>query len=573
MDSVPRRRWVTRRRLTTSLLTVLAVVAGFTVQLFLSEPAAAAPLRTHATARGKFLGYAANAQLLCNNTATCTAGSDATYRNLASTEFNQVTAENVMKWETTEPNDNQYTFTAADGIMAFAAANNQTVHGHTLVWHSQTPGWVQGLPAAQMRTAMLDHIATVAGRYANNAALTSWDVVNEAFNDDGSRRQSFWQNTLGNGYIAEAFTAARAADPNAVLCINDFSIEAINPKSTAIFNLVSQLRQQGVPVGCVGMQAHLIVNQVPSTFQQNIQRFVDLGVQVRITELDIRIPLPADATELSQQASNYTTVVNACLAVTGCAGITLWGIDDGHSWLPNSCCPEGAPLLWNASYQQKPAYTAAHNALDNGNPGDTTPPTAPANLAASGATQTSVNLSWTASTDNVGVTGYDILRAPGATGGTFAVVGTSTTTSTTSGGLTANTTYRFQVRARDAAGNLSAVSNTVQITTPPGGPGGCSVTPTVQTQWQTGYVLQPVTITNTGTTTTTSWTVTVTLPAGHAMTGSWPGNVSISGQTITATNLTWNGTLAPGATATFGFQASRPSTSTALPTSFTCTSS
>ena len=203
---------------------------------------------------------------------------------------------------------------------------------------------------------------------------------------------------------------------------------------------------------------------------------------------------------------------------------------------------------------------------------DVTPPTAPTNLAASGATQTSVNLSWTASTDNVGVVGYDILRAPGASGGTFAVVGTSVGTSTTSGGLTANTTYRFQVRARDAIGLLSPVSNTVQITTPSNPPpGGCSVTPTVQTQWQNGYVLQPVTITNTGTTTTTSWTVTVTLPAGHAMTGSWPGNVTVSGQVITARNMGYNGTLAPGASATFGFQASRPSGNTALPTATTCT--
>jgi chitodextrinase len=204
--------------------------------------------------------------------------------------------------------------------------------------------------------------------------------------------------------------------------------------------------------------------------------------------------------------------------------------------------------------------------------GDTTPPTAPGNLAASGTTSTSTNLSWTASTDNVGVTGYDILRAPGTSGGTFAQVGTSTTSSFSNTGLTASTAYRYQVRARDAAGNLSPVSNTVQVTTSGGTTGGpCTAVPTVQSQWGTGYVIQPMTITNTGTATITSWTVTFTLPAGHALTGSWNATVTTSGQTVTAKSVSHNGTLAPGASTTsFGFQASRPDGNTALPSGYTC---
>ncbi|MBO3748750.1 cellulose binding domain-containing protein [Streptosporangiaceae bacterium NEAU-GS5] len=206
--------------------------------------------------------------------------------------------------------------------------------------------------------------------------------------------------------------------------------------------------------------------------------------------------------------------------------------------------------------------------------GDTTAPSAPTGLAASGTTSTSTNLSWTASTDNVGVAGYDILRAPGASGGTFAVVGTSTTTSFANTGLTASTTYRYQVRARDAAGNVSAVSNTAQVTTSAGGSTGgpCTAVPTVQSQWSTGYVIQPVTVTNTGTATITSWTVTITLPAGHALTGSWNATVTTSGQTVTAKSVAHNGTLAPGASTTsFGFQGSRPDGNTALPSAYTCT--
>ncbi|MCK2215314.1 cellulose binding domain-containing protein [Actinomadura sp. ATCC 31491] len=180
-------------------------------------------------------------------------------------------------------------------------------------------------------------------------------------------------------------------------------------------------------------------------------------------------------------------------------------------------------------------------------------------------------MTWTASTDDTGVTGYDILRAPGASGGTFTQAGTSATTSFTDTGLTAGTTYRYQVRARDAAGNVSAVSGTVQVTTQGGTTGACSATPTVQSQWATGYVIQPLTITNTSTATITSWTVTFTLPAGHTLTGSWNATVTTSGQTVTVRSVSFNGTLAPGASTTsFGFQASRPNGNTALPSGYTC---
>ncbi|MEV0621918.1 PHB depolymerase family esterase [Nonomuraea sp. NPDC050404] len=204
-------------------------------------------------------------------------------------------------------------------------------------------------------------------------------------------------------------------------------------------------------------------------------------------------------------------------------------------------------------------------------PADTTPPTAPAGLTASGTTATGTSLTWTASTDNIGVTGYEILRAPGATGGTFTQAGTSATTSYTDTGLTANTTYRYQVRARDAAGNISPVSDTVPITTQAGTTGACSATPTVQSQWGNGYVIQPLTITNTSTSTITGWTVTFTLPAGHTLTGSWNAAVTTSGQTVTVRSAGHNGTLAPGAaTTSFGFQASGPGGNTALPSGYTC---
>jgi len=211
-------------------------------------------------------------------------------------------------------------------------------------------------------------------------------------------------------------------------------------------------------------------------------------------------------------------------------------------------------------------------ATQNGG-GDITPPTAPANLTATGTTSTSISLSWSPSTDNVGVTGYQILRAPGTSGGTFAQVGTSTTTSFTNTGLTASTTFRYQVRATDAAGSLSAVSNTVTATTQGGGTGGgCAAAATLQTQWPTGYVFEPVRVTNTGSATINAWTVTFTLPAGHTITGSWNTTLTVSGQTVTARNAGHNGTVAPGGNTTFGFQVSRPNGNTQLASGFTCAS-
>ncbi|HEX6683059.1 MAG TPA: endo-1,4-beta-xylanase [Candidatus Limnocylindrales bacterium] len=460
-----------------------AVIVGALGAVMIAAPAQAA-LRDAAGTANRFIGYAANASLLCNNTATCTSGSNATYRNLAATEFNQVTAENVMKWESVEPNDDQYNFAPGDGIVAFAQANGQQVHGHTLVWHSQTPGYVQGLSATAMRAEMQEHITALVGRYASNPAVVSWDVVNEAISDNnGAMRTSFWFNTLGVSYIADAFRFARAADANADLCINDYSIDGINAKSTALFNLVQSLLSQGVPITCVGFQAHLVINQIPGDFVQNMQRFANLGLNVRITELDIRIPLPADAQELQTQAQNYTTVVNACRAVAACDGITTWGIDDGNSWLPNSCCGggnEAAALLWNASFQQKPAYAAVNTAL-GGSPNPQVPG-APGTPVASNVTASSLTLSWPAASGTV--TNYQIERATGATSTAFTQVGTSTTTTFNDSGLAANTTYRYRVRATNSAGpgpyspitNVTTGGGTGQVPGAPGTPTTSNVT-------------------------------------------------------------------------------------------------
>ncbi|MFI7700442.1 glycoside hydrolase family 3 N-terminal domain-containing protein [Nonomuraea sp. NPDC049480] len=234
------------------------------------------------------------------------------------------------------------------------------------------------------------------------------------------------------------------------------------------------------------------------------------------------------------------------------------------------------PMTWMSGASQQPinegdgktplfpyGFGLAYEEPDD----DTSPPTAPGTPAASGVTSSSVSLSWAASSDDVGVTGYDVVRVQGSSETTVA---TSATASAGVTGLAANTSYTFAVYARDAAGNRSARSATVTVTTrPDGGTGGCSVTATVQSQWSTGYVVQ-LTVSNTGTTAVNGWTVTFTLPSGHQLTGSWNASLTVSGQSVVARNVGHNGTLGPGAGTSFGFQAGRPNGDTRLPSDYSC---
>ena len=316
------------------------------------------------------------------------------------------------------------------------------------------------------------------------------------------------------------------------------------------------------------------------------------GLDTGATGPDTQAPsVPANLTSSAQTSSSISLSWSAStdntsvtgyqiLRAPGASGGTFTQIATAPS---NSFVNTGLSANTTFRYQVRATDAAGNvSAVSNtvtamtqaGTGGDTQLPSVPANLTAPATTASSISLAWSASTDNVGVTGYQVLRAPGASGGTFAQIATSPSNSFVNTGLAASTTFRYQVRAFDAAGNVSAVSNTVTAATQAGGGtgGGCSVTPTVQTQWQTGYVIEPSRVTNTGTATINSWTVTFTLPAGHTIVGSWNTALTVSGQTVTARNSPNNGTVAAGGNTTFGFQASRPNGNTALPTGYTCTS-
>lgn len=304
-----------------------------------------------AAARGKYFGSAADTPEL----------HDVPYVSILTSEFSQLTPENAMKWDFTEPSRGQFIYSYADTVVALARQHGQSVRGHTLVWHGQLPAWVDNVPSNELLDVMRNHVTQVATHFRGQVA--AWDVINEPFNEDGTRRQSVFQQRIGDGYIAEALHAARAADPGARLYINDFNVEGINAKSNALYNLIVALRAQGVPIDGVGLQGHFMLNSIPADLQQNIQRFADLGIDVAITELDIRMSLPRDATKDAQQASQYAQVVNACLAVARCVGITLWSYTDKYSWIPAFFPGQGAAHLYAEDLSQKPAYDATRDAL------------------------------------------------------------------------------------------------------------------------------------------------------------------------------------------------------------------
>ncbi|MFJ3026556.1 endo-1,4-beta-xylanase [Streptomyces tendae] len=349
MSSYALTRPVVRRRARGLLLALVAGLLGVVVALVAPPPAHAAEstLGAAAAQNGRYFGTAIASGKL----------GDSAYTTIASREFNSVTAENEMKIDATEPQRGQFNFTSGDRVYNWAVQNGKQVRGHTLAWHSQQPGWMQSLSGSTLRQAMIDHINGVMGHYKGKIA--QWDVVNEAFADgsSGARRDSNLQRT-GNDWIEVAFRTARAADPAAKLCYNDYNVENWTwAKTQAMYNMVKDFKQRGVPIDCVGFQSHFNSGSpYNSNFRTTLQNFAALGVDVAVTELDIQ----------GASATTYAAVTNDCLAVSRCLGITVWGVRDTDSWRSGD-----TPLLFNGDGSKKPAYTAVLDAL---NGGSTTPP-------------------------------------------------------------------------------------------------------------------------------------------------------------------------------------------------------
>src|SRR3954471_22453517 len=303
------RWWATARRPTREgsslmkfrhLVTATAAVAATCAGLALLAGAASGattdhpPLRALAAPIGLRVGTAVAPGDLANRA----------YAKIAGQQFNVVTPENELKWETVEPTRGTYDWSAADRLLDFAEAHGQQVRGHVLLWHNQNPQWlVNGvnngtISNAELRELLHRRITDQVTHFKGK--ISQWDVANEfladgwspAPNEHGINSDNFWVAHLGEGIIADAFRWAHAADPDALLFYNDYNItgeDGNNAKSDAVYAWVQQMLAQRVPIDGVGDQGHLDTQYgFPTQMRQDLQRFADLGLRVAITEADVR---------------------------------------------------------------------------------------------------------------------------------------------------------------------------------------------------------------------------------------------------------------------------------------------
>jgi endo-1,4-beta-xylanase len=358
----------------------------FVSTVCLSSLAAVAQVPATATLKDTFRGgFVVGAAI---NTDQIT-GKDVRGDAIITQQFNSISPENVMKWEVIHPRPDGYDFTLADKYVEFGLKNHMFIVGHNLCWHSQTPAWVfkdeKGNPLT--RDALLqrlhDHIQTVVGRYKGK--IDSWDVVNEALNEDGTLRQSPWMKIIGEDYIVKAFQYAHEADPNVQLNYNDYNLETPAKRKGAIA-LIRKLQAAGVPIAVVGDQAHLHLDE-PSAEAEDatITELAATGVKVAITELDIDVlpsawgktadvslnvkedaklnPYPKELPAAVQQAlaKRYADLFAVYWKHRDVVSrVTLWGVTDAGSWLNNWPVRgrSSYPLLFDRDGKPKPAFDA-----------------------------------------------------------------------------------------------------------------------------------------------------------------------------------------------------------------------
>jgi endo-1,4-beta-xylanase len=321
------------------------------------------PLRAAAEAAHRRIGIALMSARL----------NDPAARALVARQFDSLSPENEMKWESVEPRPGVFAFAAGDRLVAFARQNGMRMRGHTLVWHQQLPGWAKRLRGDELRAAMATHIAGVAGHWRGQ--IGAWDVVNEALADGGGGLRADSPFTaLGPDFIDQAFRLAHEADPQAQLFYNDYEIEGIGaPKSEAAFALCKRLVEAGVPIAGVGFQMHVDPRRwpTPAAIRANIARYGGLGLRVEFTEMDVPVgELPGDPDQkLSAQRAIGHDLVAACVAEPACAAVTFWGLTDRDSWLndPRWGRLRGRgphrPLLFDAQMHPKPIVAGVLDAF------------------------------------------------------------------------------------------------------------------------------------------------------------------------------------------------------------------
>jgi endo-1,4-beta-xylanase len=307
-------------------------------------------------------------------------------RQVIEQHFSSITPGNIMKMSYLQPVQGQFTFDNADALVAYAQSQGISVHAHTLVWHSdyQVPNWMKNFDGDKdaWLQVISEHVTGIASHFEGR--VISWDVVNEAFEDNGDYRNSLFYQKMGADYIEAAFVAARAADAVADLYYNDYNISGQQPKLDSVVAMAEDFIDRGIPIDGIGFQMHIHMGW-PSiaNIKASLQKVVDLGLKVKITELDIPINNPFDGSysypdnyhtvltpELAeQQKRRFCEVVAAYLEVVPAnlrGGITVWGLFDRDTWLKQAFFNnnhEEWPLLFNHDLEPKPAAQGVGDAL------------------------------------------------------------------------------------------------------------------------------------------------------------------------------------------------------------------
>ncbi len=305
--------------------------------------------------------------------------SEAAYSGTLAREFNTVEPEDVMKWWVVRRNAGTFDFRGGDEVVRFAQAHGMKVRGHCLVWDHDNPQWLAegNFTSAQLSHLLQEHITTVMKHYAGQ--VFAWDVVNEALDENGQVKDSLWYNKPGIGlaekgtaYVERAFRWAHEADPQALLFYNEAGGEGLNRKSDAVYAMMKDFKQRGVPIDGIGLQMHISqLDFDPAGVATNIARLTTLGLQVHITELDVSLPLDSTGQarneDLLRQANTYRGIARACLQSPGCTAIQTWGFTDKYSWIgSHSHGTRGAALLFDRHYRPKPAYDAVREEISGG---------------------------------------------------------------------------------------------------------------------------------------------------------------------------------------------------------------
>jgi endo-1,4-beta-xylanase len=300
-------------------------------------------------------------------------------------QFNAATPENCMKSEIIHPGWDQYNFDLADQLVAYGKKYDIKINAHNLIWHSQLPAYVRRIKSADsLKMFFENHITTVASRY--DGKVYSWDVVNEALNEDGTLRNSVFLQKLGPDYIVEAFRLAQKAAPHTLLYYNDYNIEEPKKRAGAIA-LIKKIQDAGVRIDGVGIQGHWHAGSIPfKNIEESIDAFSKLGVKVMFTELDLSVlPNPWDhntadvsATRVENNSAAMNPYTNGLpdsvqhMLTKGYVGlfrlflkhkdvvsrVTFWGVNDSQSWL-NDFPIQGRTnyaLPFDRNYQPKEVY-------------------------------------------------------------------------------------------------------------------------------------------------------------------------------------------------------------------------